>query len=159
MKNEPIIFHTLVHWIGNKKGILKADDVAGNIYVSTPPQFGGEGKDWSPEHLLLGAVNSCFMSTLLAFARKFGVAISNFECVVTGQIELVNGHYEFTQVDIYPKLYIVEEEQRGKAEQLLLTTSKHCLVTASLKCRVVYHTEIYHGYKPAAGQPKAQVLQ
>lgn len=150
MKNEPLTFHTLIHWIGNKKGVLQADDVAGDIYVSPPKEFGGEGKDWTPEHLFLGAINSCFMSTLLTFARKYGVGITNFESVVTGQIEKVDGHYLFTQVDLYPKLHIIDEEQRGKAEQLLLTTSQHCLITASLSCRVVYHTEIFNGHKPVA---------
>ncbi len=40
-------------------GKLEATDVNSSIKVAIPPKFGGEGNEWSPEHLFLSAVISC----------------------------------------------------------------------------------------------------
>ena len=142
---KPVCFNTQLDWIGNKKGILRADEVQGNIYVSTPQQFGGEGQDWSPEHLFLGSLSSCFMTTFLFLARKHELPVSNFSCGAAGSVELIKGKYEFTQVDLYPRVHIMDESLRGKAEKVLLKTSQYCLVAGALKCRLLYNTEIFVG--------------
>jgi len=142
---QPVCFNTQLDWIGNKKGILRGDEVQGTIYVATPQQFGGEGKDWSPEHLFLGSLSSCFMATFLNLARKYQLPVSNFSCAASGSVELVKGIYEFTQVDLYPRVHIMDELHRGKAEQILLKTSQYCLIAGALKCRLLYNTEIYVG--------------
>src|SRR5437762_8930095 len=114
---HPVYFTTQLNWIGNKKGILRAGDAQSLIHVATPAQFGGEGNEWSPEEMFLGSISSCFMTTFLFLARKHDLAVSHFECAAHGQIELVKGKYEFTEVELYPKVHIMDESLRCKAEQ------------------------------------------
>jgi organic hydroperoxide reductase OsmC/OhrA len=110
--------------------------------VATPVQFGGEGKPWTPEHLFLSSISSCFMTTYLAFAHKLGFQISGLDCDSIGQVEIIEGKYKFTQIDLYPRIQINAEELRDKANSALEKTHKYCLITNSVNATVFYHSVI-----------------
>src|SRR5215204_1326019 len=93
--NKPIIFTTDLHWSGDKVGIVSSSSLK-SMPVSTPPEFGGPEGEWTPEHLLLSSIISCFMSTYLVFVNKMKIENTGFECTATGQVEMVDGKYKFT---------------------------------------------------------------
>lgn len=134
-------FNVALKWIENHTGSLATADTSSIIKVATPTEFGGEGKEWSPETLFLASVNSCFMSTFLVFAKKFGLSFSGISCETTGMVEMVDGHFEFTTVDVFPKIRINSIEMADKVQLALEKTEKYCLVSHSLKTRVSYHGE------------------
>jgi organic hydroperoxide reductase OsmC/OhrA len=43
------------------------------LSTATPEEFGGPGDAWSPELLLLGAVESCFLFTFRAVAHAWPI--------------------------------------------------------------------------------------
>jgi organic hydroperoxide reductase OsmC/OhrA len=141
-KDKQIFFQVQLNWLSKQRGILTASDVKGSIHVATPPAFGGEAGEWSPEHLFLNAVSSCFMATYLVFAKKSGFEISGFECETIGQVELVEGSYRFTTINVYPRIYIKDESLRAMAEIALEKTQKHCLISNSISADILYHCEI-----------------
>ncbi|WP_143055575.1 OsmC family protein [Flavobacterium terrigena] len=58
-------------WKYERLGIIKSTVLDSIIEVATPPEFtGGIARIWTPEHLLIGAISSCFMTTFLAAAEK-----------------------------------------------------------------------------------------
>lgn len=140
--DKQFLFEVQLNWLTGNRGIISANDAEGTLHVATPPKFGGEGKSWSPEHLFLGSISSCFMTTYLAFAKKLGFDISNLECNAIGQIRIVEGKYKFTNIDLYPKVYIAAENLREKAMLALEKTHKFCLVSNSVNVEVIYHSEI-----------------
>ena len=140
--DKQFLFEVKLDWQEKNKGLLSAIDVDGTIDVATPPEFGGEGKPWSPEHLFLSAVSSCFMTTYLAFAKKLQFNIAAFECNVIGQIEIVHGKYKFTLINVYPKIFVAEESLRKKANMALEKTHKYCLISNSINAVIFYHSEI-----------------
>ena len=78
-------FEVQLNWQQGRKGILTANDVKDTIIVATPPEFAGGVPDmWSPEHLFLSSLSSCFMTTYLAITEKSKLAIANFECNAIG---------------------------------------------------------------------------
>lgn len=139
---KQFFFEVQLNWLSAKKGILFAKDAEGTIYVATPPKFGGEGKPWTPEHLFLSSVSSSFMSTYLAFAQKAGFQFSHFECNTIGQIEMAEGTYKFTNINLYPRIYIADESLREKAAAALEKTHKSCLISNSIRADIFYHSEI-----------------
>jgi len=141
-KQAPLVFGVELSWLLKNKGILSAHDVQSSLAVAKPVQFGGEGKEWSPEHLFLGSLSSCFMNTYLVFAKKLEFEISHLECNSTGKIELVDGRYEFTTIDIYPKIYIVDENKKEQAIAALQKTEKYCLISNSVRSEITYHGEV-----------------
>jgi organic hydroperoxide reductase OsmC/OhrA len=139
---KPFFFEVQLNWLTSKKGILSAADAEGTLHVATPPRFGGEGRPWTPEHFFLSAISSCFMTTYLAFADKQGLAIAGLACNITGEIEITDGRYRFTRVDLHPAIHIDNEELRGKATSVLEKTHKYCLIANSVSAPVFYHSEI-----------------
>ena len=50
-KDKQFPFEVQLNWLADTRGILSAKDVNGTFHVATPPEFGGEGNPWTPEHL------------------------------------------------------------------------------------------------------------
>lgn len=145
------LFETNLEWVEGKKGVLSARDADGMIFIETPPAFGGTGKPWSPEHLFLGSISTCFMTTFLAFADKYKFPIKGMKCPAIGQIRLVEGSYQFTQVDLYPEIFI-EEIHREAAEKTLEKTTRHCLIARSIASQVYYHSQVRPGTELAGDE-------
>lgn len=141
-EEKQFLFEVQLNWLSAKRGILTSDDVKDTIHVSTPPEFGGEGQEWSPEHLFLSSISSCFMSTFLLFASKLHCEISRFECNTIGHIQLVDGKYKFTTINVYPKILLVNEADFSKAKLADEKTRKYCLVSNSINADIHYHTQI-----------------
>lgn len=136
------IFEVQLNWLSGKKGLLFARDAEGTLHIATPPKFGGEGKPWTPEHYFLSAISGCFMSTFLAFAQKADLKISHFDCNIIGQIEIHQGRYKFSKIDLFPRVYIENEILREKANMVLAKTHKYCLITNSVRADIFYHSQV-----------------
>lgn len=140
--NKPIIFSTDICWLANKSGIVSLYAGKNSFIVSTPPEFGGPNGDWSPEHLFLSSITSCFMSTYLVFVDKMKIENTGFECTATGQVELVDGKYKFTYIHIYPKAFVANEPDVEKARIAMEKTKKYCLISNSINAEIVQHPEV-----------------
>ena len=140
--DKQFLFDVQLSLVADKKGVLSTKELDDVIHVGTPPEFGGEAKLWSPEHLFLSSISSCFMTTYLAFAKKFRFEPSHFECNAIGQIELVEGRYRFTHINLYPKVYIADDSSREKANLAMEKTHKYCLVSNSVNAGIFYHSEV-----------------
>ena len=140
--DKQAFFEVQVNWLEDNKGLLSADDITHPVTVALPPEFGGEGKDWSPEHLLLSALTGSYMTTFLAFSRKLGFEIFQFECSAIGQVEVVDGKYAFTTINLSPKMFITHESARELAALAMDKTRNGCLVANSIQARIIYHGEI-----------------
>lgn len=139
-RNEPLLFEVQLNLLPDQRGILTAKDVKGVIHISTPPEFGGPENNWSPEHLFLCSISSCFMTTYQFFAKGF--EIRDLQCDCIGQVQLLEGKYHFTRIDLYPKIYVSQKEILEKAEQAILKTQEHCLVAHAVKCQLIYHSQV-----------------
>jgi peroxiredoxin-like protein len=135
-------FDVDLNWIGDTRGTLRSDDTGSVITIGTPVEFGGTAGSWSPEHLFLGAVNSCYLTTLLSFANKVELAIRYFECQAIGQVEIVEGRYKFTNINLYPRISIDKPEWEEKVRLVVEKTHKYCLVSSSVNASIYYHPEI-----------------
>jgi organic hydroperoxide reductase OsmC/OhrA len=139
--NKPIIFTTELYWSGDKLGIVGSPSLK-SFSVSTSPEFGGTEGEWSPEHLFLCSITSCFMSTYLSFVNKMKIENTGFECSSTGQVELVDGKYKFTYIHIYPKAFVGNDADVEKARVAMEKTKKYCLISNSVSAEIVQHPEV-----------------
>ena len=58
-----------IEWIEQRAGRLRSANLP-TLEVAAPPEFEGREGVWTPEHLYVGAVLSCFMTTFLAIAEN-----------------------------------------------------------------------------------------
>jgi peroxiredoxin-like protein len=124
------------NWLSEDTSVLSTTGAKGIISVGTPQEFGGQGKEWSPEELLLGAVSSCFLSTYLSFVKKFRFEITRFACYTEGRVEMVDGVLAFTRIIIHPRIHVAKHDFMDKATLALEKAKKHCLVSNSLSATI-----------------------
>jgi peroxiredoxin-like protein len=132
-------------WNTERKGLICSPElslpVAGNsgcIEVATPPQFPkGIPGIWSPEHLFTAAVSSCLMTTFLAIAENSKLDFLSFQCHSKGKLEQVDGKFLMTEIILEPQVVISDEKDREKAERVLQKSEAHCLISNSIKSKVI----------------------
>lgn len=140
---EPHFYNVNLNWIENRKGEISSPELPTTIEVATPPQFAKGIPDiWSPEHLLTASVNSCFMTTFLAIAENSKLEFENFSCSAKGKLEQVEGKFLMTEVELEPVLKIKKDTDREKAERVLQKSEAACLISNSIKSKVVLNTNI-----------------
>lgn len=111
--------------------------------MATPPQFpGGIPGIWSPEHLFTASVASCLMTTFLAVAENSRLSFTAFTCKSLGKLELEDGKYRMTEVILEPQVTLLREEDRDKAERVLRKAEANCLITNSVRSRVIVNPVI-----------------
>ena len=119
---------------------LNADDKEGStcIEVATPPEFPkGIAGIWSPEHLFTAAVSSCLMTTFLAIAESSKLDFIDFKCRSKGKLEQVDGKFIMSEVILEPIVTICDEKDRERAERVLQKSEAACLISNSIKSKIV----------------------
>ncbi len=135
-------YNTEVEWKNGRIGLLKETDFP-EIEVATPPDFpGGVENIWSPEHLFVAAVNVCLMTTFLAIAEHSKLEFKNFSSKATGKLEKVDGKFMISEIILKPTVVINNERDTHKAERIILKSEDACLISHSIKTKVILEPEI-----------------
>jgi len=141
--SEAHFYEVAVKWQSDRLGIMSSPDFDSKLEVVTPPQFAkGIPDKWSPEHLLVAAVNSCLMTTFLAIAENSKLSYEQFESNGVGKLEVVDGKYMISEVELNPILVIANEEDREKAMRVLQKSEAVCLISNSIKSKIIFTPEI-----------------
>lgn len=130
-------YQVKLNWVEGRQGILQSDVLETKIEVVTPPEFpkGIAGK-WSPEHLFVAAVNSCFMTTFLAVAENSKLEFSAMTCNAVGTLDKIEGKFQITEITLHPVVTILDEAQKDKAIRVMEMSEKACLISNSIKSTV-----------------------
>ncbi len=115
------------------------------LRTAPPADFGGPGDAWSPEDLLMAAVESCFLLTLRAVARASKLEFDSLELAGEGTLDRKDGVTRFTEIVLRPRLKLPAGADRDKAMRVLEKSEKACLVSASLSTPVRLEPEIVSG--------------
>ena len=121
---------------GGRNGVIGAEGVLPCISFSAPPEFLGELGRWTPEHFLVAAVASCFVSTFSGIAEKSRLEFGSFNLDAEGLLDNEDGIWRFTEIKLRPVVSILKEEDRDRAIRLLEKAEKSCLIARSLQCKV-----------------------
>lgn len=136
-------YNVNIQWENNRKGLMNSPVLTSTIEVATPPEFpGGMPGIWSPEHLLVAAVNSCLMTTFLAIAENSKLNFLQFESNADGKLEKVDGKYMISEIVLSPVLSILNEADRDRALRILEKSEAACLISNSIKSVIVFKPEI-----------------
>ena len=112
------------------------------LRVAAPEEFDGPGDAWSPEHLLLASVETCFLLTFRAIARLAKFEFTALEIDVSGTVDRQDRITRFTAIMLRPKLVVADGADHARARELLIKAEKNCLVSASLSTPVQLDAEI-----------------
>ena len=121
---------------GGRNGVVKAEGILPTISFSPPPEFQGEIDRWTPEHFLVAAVASRFVSTFEGMAQSSHFLFGSLRLSAEGVRAKETNGWRFSEFKLRPFVTILKEEDRDRAIQLLEKAEKSCLVARSLQCKV-----------------------
>ena len=140
--DKAFYYTTNLSWNEGRIGEI-SEPTLETIKVATPPEFPkGVPNIWSPEHLYVASVNVCLMTTFLAVAENSKLEFSDYSSEATGKLEKVERLMQITEIVIKPKITIKNEDDREKALKLLNKSEDVCLISNSIKTKVVLEPEI-----------------
>lgn len=131
------VYEANAHWMLHERGVVEAKDAGPALDFTVPPEFGGETGFWTPEHLLLAAVASCYVATFRGMAGKSNLEFHAIEVSVQGVIEKQDGYLSFTKIILRPQVRLEREEDRERATRLLEKADHGCLIARSLASDIV----------------------
>lgn len=127
---------------GPRKGVVQAEGVLPSISFSAPPEFLGEAGRWTPEHFLVAAVASCFVSTFSGMAEKSRLEFASFHLDAEGVLGNEYGILRFAGIRLRRLVAILNEVDRDRVIRLLEKAEKSCLIARSLQCKVVLDSAV-----------------
>jgi peroxiredoxin-like protein len=141
MENQ-YFYTTAVEWTGERRGDLRSP-VLPNLQIDAPPEFKGHEGAWTPEHLFVASVNSCFMTTFLAIAENSKLEFVSFSADAKGKLEKLEGQgFMMTEVVLRPKLRVSHHRDVERAGRILEKAEKACLISRSIKTETKLEPEI-----------------
>jgi peroxiredoxin-like protein len=136
-------YEVKLNWKSERKGLMSSPALNSDIEVATPPEFPkGIPGVWSPEHLLVAAVNSCLMTTFLAIAENSRFEFINFESSADGKLEKVDGKLMISEIVLSPVLTLSREADKEKAIRILQKSEAACLISNSVKSSIIFQPHI-----------------
>jgi peroxiredoxin-like protein len=139
---EDCYYYTQVEWTGERRGDLSAPTLP-SLKVDAPPEFKGHEGVWTPEHLFVASVNSCFMTTFLAIAENSKLEFVSFSADAQGKLEKLTGQgFMMTEITLRPKLVLKNARDAERALRILEKAEKHCLISNSIKTQTKLEPDI-----------------
>ena|SRR5437762_4976050 len=136
-------YQVKVNWKKDRKGTVSSNVLHAPVEVATPPEFPqGIPGIWSPEHLLVAAVNSCLMTTFLAIAENSKFEFLNFESNAVGKLEKIEGKFMISEITLSPVVSVKYEKDKEKATRLLEKSEAVCLISNSIKSKIILEPHI-----------------
>jgi peroxiredoxin-like protein len=143
---RPLPHHYDVRLTGGPSGYARVS-VSGvpDLRAAPPLDFDGPGDAWSPEHLLMAAVQTCFLFTLRAVAQASKVEFTALELAGEGTVDRKDGGLRFTEIVLRPRVTVAAGADRERAIKILEKAERSCLVSASLATPIRLEPEVVAG--------------
>ncbi len=140
---QEYFYEVNINWKRDRVGELSSPVLSPTIECATPPEFpNGVPNIWSPEHLFVAAINSCYMATFLAIADNFKLEIESFSCNTIAKLEMVESRYQITTAEMSPVVKLSNPADAEKVIRVLEKAKAGCLVTNSMKTEISLKPEI-----------------
>lgn len=140
-------YRSTINWQGTKKGVVESLGKP-DLLVAPPPEFKGYVGFWTPEDLLVAAVNSCLMMTFLFYAQREGIALVSYKCEAEGILEMVDKKLAVTQIKLMPRVSVEENCDTGKINALFKLSEENCFISNSIKAKIEIIPEINKANNP-----------
>jgi peroxiredoxin-like protein len=144
MKPLPHIYEVHLAGAGDGYARVSADGIP-ELQTAPPLDFDGPGDAWSPEHLLLAAVETCFLFTLRSVARASKLEFVSLELSGVGTVDRKEGATRFTEIVLRPRLRLPAGADKERALRVMEKSEKACLVSASLATPIKLEPEVVIG--------------
>jgi peroxiredoxin-like protein len=139
---KPLPHRYVVRIAGGAAGdaVLSSDGVP-DLRTAPPREFDGPGDHWSPEQLLLAAVQACFLLTFRAVARASRIEFASLSVEAEGTVDREEGITRFTEIVLRPRVALPAGADYVAVRRALEKAERTCLVSASLETPIRFEPE------------------
>jgi peroxiredoxin-like protein len=113
-----------------------------DLSTAPPTDFDGPGDAWSPEQLMVAAVEACFLLTFRAIAQASRIEFTSLAVDGEGIVDRVAGGMRFTEIVLRPRLALPAGADPIRIRRALEKAEKACLVSASLSTPIRLEAEV-----------------
>jgi peroxiredoxin-like protein len=153
MSESTYFYETEIEWTGDKDVKLNSGKLPA-IAAGAPPEFKGREENWSPEHLFVASMNSCYALTLLAIAEFSKVSVVSLSSTARGKLEKVpGGSYQITEIVVKPRIVISSANDLTRMPRILEKAKENCFVSNSIKSSIKIEPEVVHRQTPVSPCP------
>jgi organic hydroperoxide reductase OsmC/OhrA len=139
----PYFYEAEVEWEGGKNVSVRSAGLP-EVQVAPPPEFQGSPGLWTPEHLYVASVNTCFAITFLAIAELSKFDFVRFSSSAVGKLEKVEGSgHEITEIVLKPTIILRDIRDADRAARLFEKAEGKCLILKSIKTIVRLQPEFH----------------
>jgi organic hydroperoxide reductase OsmC/OhrA len=129
----PALMHrTTAEWLGRRTARLGADRKP-FVKIAEPRR---EGDNWSPEDLIVGALETCLLMTFAEIASKEHLPVEAYASEAIGELASRDGVVQLTKVTIRPTVIIDDAKAVQRTLDALDTAHRQCLIANSIKAEV-----------------------
>lgn len=133
LETRDYIYETKVKWTNARKGKLGfGDNKKPIIDIAAPPEFDGHKGIIFPEDLFVASIDSCILTSFLAFADKLKVKFKSYESHGKGFLNINERPYRFKKVIIEPMITVENNQDMKKVKKAIELAEKYCLITNSI---------------------------
>ena len=136
----PMHYETSYEWGG--RGEDGEINVAGLDPLAVgAPAAEADQENWTPEHMLLGAVETCLLNTYVVIGGMSKLTTTAYRSTAEGDLTFEKGKgYRFERIVIRP-VVTVSADMRAKAEDVLTRAHRFCLISRSVNFPVEVEPE------------------
>jgi peroxiredoxin-like protein len=145
-------YETEIEWRGERDLKLGAGKLP-PIEAGAPPEFKGREGNWSPEHLFVASLNSCYALTLLAIAEFSKIALISLSSTAKGKLEKVQGSYQVSEIVVRPRVVLATANDLARIPRILEKAKENCFVSNSIKSKIIIEPEVFHQQTPGVPCP------
>ena len=128
-------FATSLRWAGGQ--LCRASSKGkSDIDVTPPPEFGGTEGPWTPEDLLVSAVETCILLTTLSVLQRQKISLTAYESSAVGHMEKLPEGLRFSGIDVAVTATVSNPEDAERLKKAIGIAEKYCPVSNALKCPV-----------------------
>ena len=113
-----------------------------DLRTAPPLDFDGPGDAWSPEQLLLAAVEACFLLTFRSVAQASRLEFVSLSVEAEGVVDRVNGVTRFTEIVLRPRVALPAGADRVRVQRALEKAERACLVSSSIDTPIRLEPEL-----------------
>jgi len=137
-------YTTSVTWTGGEAADIHGEGKP-TLPITPPPEFGGRKEYWSPEDLLVAAVESCMLLTALFFVDKLKISLLAYQSRATGKLERTPNGLRFQGIDLVLTARVASAEDAEKMRTAAEKAEKYCPVSAAVNCPITLQTSVSVG--------------
>lgn len=136
VRRKTFAYRTALSWTEGRSAVAHAPGRP-ELALSSPVEFKGEPGRWTPEDLLVAAVEMCTLTTFAALCQKRALAFLGYTSESEGTLAFQDGAYRVTNVIVRPVVEVASANDAETLGEVMEEAHAQCMIGNSLRGTVV----------------------